>query len=233
MEEQAYNFIEEDEEKHWWFQGRKEILMDILSKYANEDDKILDMGCGSGYFLCQAKKYFNNLTGVEYYDYDFKFDNVIKSDIKNIPLDSLTFDVATMFDVLEHIEIEKELLLEANRLLKKNGTLILTVPANQWMFGEHDRINDHFRRYSAKMLKKILKDNNFKVQKITYFNTFLFFPAVMARISEKITKKTTFEKSKLGFLNVLFYKIFYLEKYFLRFCKFPFGVSLMVIAEKV
>ncbi len=81
------SFIENKETKnHWWNMARRNILLSILLKYAKEDDKIVDMGCGTGYFLSKANIYFKDIIGVESYKYsNFVYENIIISDVTNTP----------------------------------------------------------------------------------------------------------------------------------------------------
>ncbi len=112
--------------------------------------------------------------------------------------------------------------------------LILTVPSYQWLYNLHDKEVGHYRRYSAKKIKKILLDNNFDIKRISYFNTFLFPIALIGNLLQKISKKSLFKHkySNAGFIGKIFYLILNLEKYFLKKLNFPFGLSLLVIATK-
>ncbi|MEN7982692.1 MAG: methyltransferase domain-containing protein, partial [Nanoarchaeota archaeon] len=96
------------------------------------------------------------------------------------------FDVIVMFDVIEHIpkNTEKKALKEINRILKKDGKLLITTPANNfsnffdpaWYFGH--------RHYSKKQMMNIFKNSDFKIEKMKIkggfwetFNMILFYPS--------------------------------------------------------
>lgn len=108
---------------------------------------------------------------------------------------------------------------------------MITVPAYQWLFTYHDVINEHYRRYSLKRLKNLLLDNGFEIEKISYFNFFLFPPFMIVRFIHKIFNIKKVETDKIGIFNNILYKIFNLEKYILRKMNFPFGSSIMAFCK--
>lgn len=108
---------------------------------------------------------------------------------------------------------------------------MITVPAYQWLFTYHDVINEHYRRYSLKRLKKLLLDNGFEIKKITYFNFFLFAPFMIVRLIHKIFNIKKVETENKGIFNNILYKIFHLEKYILRKINLPFGSSVLAFCK--
>jgi len=101
----------------------------LLSKY-NQKGTVLDIGAGTGDFLVEAKKQGWQITGIEP---NLKAKQMAIS--KNVDFaDSLeilqnhSFDVITMWHVLEHIPDLDFQLRELKRLLKPNGTIIIAVP---------------------------------------------------------------------------------------------------------
>lgn len=111
------------------------------------------------------------------------------------------------------------------------GKIVITVPAYQWLFTYHDTINEHYRRYSLKRLKKLLLENGFEIEKITYFNFFLFPPFMIIRLIHKISNIKKVESEKIGIFNDILYKIFSLEKYILRKFNLPFGSSVLALCK--
>ena len=158
--------------------------------------------------------------------------------VENMPpeLNAQVFDVITMFDVLEHIQDDVAALREVRARLALNGTLVLTVPAYQWMWGQQDIVNLHFRRYTKRQLITRLHEAGFRLRRATYFNTLLFPPIALVRVLAKCsparsrTPRSDFEYSSGG-LNVWLSRLFSLEACWLERNSFPFGVSLLAVAQ--
>ena len=92
----------------------------------------------------------------------------------------------------------------------------------------------HFRRYNKKTLQNILPDN-IEIEKISYFNFFLFFPIAIAILFLKFFKIQfidSVERTPNKLINYLMYKIFSFEKKFLNFMNFPFGLSIILFVKK-
>lgn len=234
MQKTMYEYCADTEATHWWVRARNEILLDfLLTANKTKSAKLLDLGCGSGYFLSQAAKYYTNCTGVEtYIDHweNKKFENIIPVAIEDTKLPANSFDLITALDVLEHLIDEQKFLQEINRLLSAEGKFIFTVPANPWLYSEYDKQAQHYRRYRKKQLHQLLTQNHFTVIKLSYFNTLLFPLFAGVRLIEKIFNTTKISTTSGD--GKLFYHIFRLEKYLLPKINLPFGVSLIGIAKK-
>ena len=78
------------------------------------------------------------------------------------------FDVAVSTDVLEHIDDDRTAFAKMVELVRPGGTVLITVPAGQWLFGYHDEQLGHFRRYSKKTVRRLVSDTC-TVKKLRYF----------------------------------------------------------------
>lgn len=243
MEDIMYDYSYLMENKHWWFQGRREIILRLIEKYYKTapDAKVLDIGCGTGMILDQLVKY-GNVSGIDCsqkaVDYSKK-----KAPKANIALGSLPynlpkeeFDLILSLDVLEHVNEDSEGLRSIAGILKPEGIFVITVPAYHFLWSAHDKINRHKRRYDLPELKSKLEKAGFEIKKISYYNTFLFIPAASAILFKKFFRsqepKSHFEKIPNFFLNGILKTIFSLEKHLLSSINFPFGVSLVAVVSK-
>ena len=142
------------------------------------------------------------------------------------------YDLILIADVIEHVRRPKNLLRNLKKFLKKDGRILITVPAYQFLFSKKDKVLGHYRRYDKKRLKKELK--GFKIENISYFNTFLCIPIVIMTLLNKILKRDYIKKVETTpnfILNKLCYAIFVTEKYFIKYFNFPFGISIYVLAK--
>ena len=59
------------------------------------------------------------------------------------------FDVILALDVVEHVRNPDIMLRQAARLLARDGRMLITTPAFDWLWTSHDRLNHHVKRYTA------------------------------------------------------------------------------------
>ena len=80
------------------------------------------------------------------------------------------FDSIFLLNVIEHIEDDLIAVKNCYYLLKSGGHLILLAPAYSWLYCTFDKQLGHYRRYSLKQLKDLLKKGAFGILKGDYFN---------------------------------------------------------------
>lgn len=172
-----------DLNRHPWEISRATSILSLLGE--SHQSKVADIGAGDMYFL----RRFAERSGARLFACDIHFkeselgtdDGVEKvTRIEDIPPEDM--DVVFLLDVLEHVEDEAEFLGEVAKVVKKDGKIIITVPAHPFLFGAHDVFLHHFRRYSAKGLRRTLRENGFEIEKLHFFYSSLF----LARVVEKL-----------------------------------------------
>ena len=144
------------------------------------------------------------------------------------------FDLILVADVIEHVEDDMAILQYLSELLNKNGQILITVPAFDFLFSNKDKVLRHYRRYTKKNIKKIIS-KYFNITKLSYYNFFLFIPIAISIICLKIFRVSfidSVEKKPNIILNSILFQIFHSEKFLLNFLNFPFGISLIVLAKK-
>lgn len=239
MENIIYLNMVEKELNHWWFKGRREIITKFLSPYLSNNMEILDAGCGAGGTMEVMTKY-GMVTGVdtseEMIDYCQKKGlNANCHSILDLPFDDSTFDLVLCLDVIEHLPDEEPAILELMRVLKPGGLLLLSVPSFGWLWGRHDELNNHYRRYNYGVLSRTVQKAGFKEERSTYFNFFLL-PAVF--LIRKISKLLPVQSNNTdfqfgtGLLGSLLYLTLKIESCYLRYMRFPIGVSQLMLVRK-
>ncbi len=133
--------------------------------------------------------------------------------------------------MLEHLENDSQGINDIRRVLKKGGRAIIMVPAYRFLWGVTDEVSHHFRRYTRKTLLEKL--GGFEIERVTYFNTFLFPPIAAMRFLNRLVRTHDSEDSLVsGFSNTILYGIFHLESMLLRYINFPFGVSILAVVKR-
>lgn len=228
---------------YWWFVARRKLLKRILEQIARQFDHpvLLDVGCGTGLnfsVLSQFGRTFSSDASEE----ALKFsqgrgvERLVCSRVEALPFPSGSFDLVTSLDVLEHIDDDLKALEEMWRITKEGGWVLITTPAYGFLWSEHDEALHHRRRYTAKELRNKLEHSGFKVARISYFITSLFFPILVFRIIQNLLKKSVRPKTSHvllpSWINSLLIGILELEGALFRWMNLPFGVSIVCLARR-
>ena len=235
MDNKTFSRQIKNQKEHWWFQARKNIIDQIISSInLKKKNNILDFGAGSGVNIDMLRKY--GLVDIheqnKYARAAIKKEKKIKNLYSTLRIKKKFYDLILLADVIEHVEQPKKLLKNLKKFLKKDGYILITVPAYQFLFSKKDRVLGHYRRYNKELLKKEL--SGFKVENISYFNTFLCLPIAILTLLNKFLKRDYIKKVETTpnfILNKLCYIIFAAEKYFIKYFNFPFGISIYVLAK--
>ena len=243
MKKEMYKSMYETEDYHWYFKSKREIVLGLLDKYAEKGCKIIDLGCGCGLMLGKLQQY-GEVSGVDFSKEAIEYcktsfsGELYQGNLEDVKLPQI-YDWAVMLDVLEHIEKEKCVLTNIRSALKKNGRIIITVPANMKLWSKHDENCMHFRRYDLAQLEKILGDSGYFVNYISYYNSRLYPIVFWVRKIENLLKISNQGSHieygiKPGVINTMLYKIFSGEKkHILEGKRYNKGVSLICVAQRM
>ena len=235
MRKDVYKRHIDNFDKHWWFESRKNIIEKTLNNNIKKKVTILDYGAGSGVNIGMLSK-FGKVNIFEPHEQTARYLKKKYSGKKYQILKKISdqkYDLIVLADVLEHIKKDKKKIKELSGKLKKNGKILITVPAYKILFTKKDIILGHYRRYTINEIKNIFK--KFKVKKLSYFNFFLFLPISISLIFYKILKSDfidSVEKKPNSLINFLLYSIFNFESKIINIFNFPFGISILGVFEK-
>ena len=241
MEEYLYEHFYKIENEHWWFAARQHILREFMEKKMRvpPGTRLLDVGCGTGAILDSFSKRY------EAYGQDVSpqavefcrkrgIVNVVLGTLDRLPPEYRNFELVTFLDVLEHIDNDRGALREANALLKEGGRLLITVPAFPSLWGSHDVVTHHKRRYVRKTLTEVVTASGFDIEHMSYFNFFLFPVAWIRRKLARFTGASSADDMEVPPkpVNAILRLIFQSEQVLLPRIHFPFGLSLICVARK-
>ncbi|MEK6915179.1 MAG: class I SAM-dependent methyltransferase [Nanoarchaeota archaeon] len=178
-----------------------ERFVEKSSKYLKNGIKILDAGAGP----CPYKYFFKHCKyeSTDFVDTHKNLDFV--SDLSEIPRPDLNYDAILNTEVLEHLENPEKVLSEFNRILKKGGKLILTVPQG-WMVHQAPHNYFYFTSYG---LKSLLKKAGFSKYKIAPMGGYFWFLADAIRFNNLLEpiKKNKLLYYPLSIIGGLFTQI--------------------------
>ncbi len=156
---------------------------------------VLDVGCGSGTLLGLLKHRGFRVTGL---DFSAEAAAIAKAEngvdvavgsLEEAHFPAESFDVVTLFHVMEHVTNPRLVLAEVSRVLKPNGVAILQVPnIESWQFKIFGArwygldIPRHVIDYSRNSMLKLLADSGFVVNRIRHFNLRDNGPALVSSV---------------------------------------------------
>jgi SAM-dependent methyltransferase len=228
------------EDRHWWYRGRRTVLDGVIAGLGlPADPRILDAGCGSGRFMVELAK-LGNVTGVELSDTSVslarerQLGEVVAGSVLEMPFPENSFDLAVSLDVIEHLDDDLAALRELRRTVTPGGALLVTVPAYQWLWSGHDEINHHHRRYTRRSLQRVAEQAGWQQVRTTYFNSLLLPVAILLRVLDRFSTKTTESSLDLWIppepLNWVLERPFALEAALIaRGGRIPAGLSLLAV----
>jgi SAM-dependent methyltransferase len=238
-----YEIMHALEMRHWWFRGRRRLLVNFLRGMAGAGSRplsILDYGCGTG-GNTSAYESFGNVIGIEPDSAAVRLAHkrggarYCRTSGTDLPFRDSAFDVVMASDVLEHIEHDDKAVSEIARVLRPGGSAILSVPAHGWLSSQHDTALQHFRRYSRLALRDLLERNRLIVSRLSYWNAALF-PVVCVQRLIGTRRRTRQPQSDAvlppRLLNEALARLLALESALVSRFTLPWGVSLVAVAKR-
>lgn len=183
-----------DDEHHYWRKARMRMFEDFLDRYiAGHSGRLLDMGCGLGFFLKRVSAVENwqacgceiSPAAVRYCHEVQRLPAVACSALDEYDAPDASFDVITMWDVIDHLAQPDPVLRNCQRLLREDGILFIRTPniSIQLPRAKMGRVwrgrggrqsvlqpHDHMHHYSAASIRRLLGRNGFDLAEFAHLH---------------------------------------------------------------
>jgi SAM-dependent methyltransferase len=242
FEPSYFSELAELESSNFWFRSRNQLIVEMLRLYFPTAGNFLEIGCGTGYVLSGISCAFPRLhlygselfcAGLHFARQRLPQATLYQMDARAIPF-AEEFDAIGIFDVLEHIADDGQVLQEVHRALRPGGGLLLTVPQHPWLWSRADVRACHVRRYRAGALRRRLEAAGFEILRVTSFVAWLLPLLALTRWVERLRPASP----PAGFglpapVNRLLELVLDLERATIAAgLRYPCGGSLLVAARK-
>lgn len=250
MESAFYEDYYRHENSHWWFRWRFDLITKLVSSLKQNDSfRILDAGCGTGQMtkhLAAIGDAFGLDSAAEAVTFAQSrgVGRLVRGSITAPPFADGSFDCVLALDVIEHVDDDMGILTSLFHVIKPGGHLIITVPAFDALWSEHDEINHHKRRYRAPQLRLLIQEAGFDIERVTYCNTVFYLPVLVTRKAKNawrsLSRRRGQENRPLqsdlgdypGPVNDALYSLMRAETRLMDRFDMPFGVSILAVARR-
>jgi len=205
-----------------WINSSQSEKTSFIARCGLTGGRILDVGCGSGFFLraLNAEKW--DRFGVEPSEAAAKeaerfvgTGRVVAGTLIESGFADSNFDVITLWSALEHANEPRAYLREAKRLVKRGGTLVIQVPnassyqarvfRGDWFALDAPRHRYHF---TFPLLQKLLAESGFDIYRSTYFSKTHNSHALRQSLKTRLLRDDSSMRSVLFYLSIPFIKPF-------------------------
>jgi SAM-dependent methyltransferase len=223
--------------EHWYYRSKAKAMASLLGT-ANISS-ILDIGAGSGFFsrYLLANTSAQNATCVDIsYEQDSSDHERGKPMHFQRALGQSNADVVLLMDVLEHVKDDVGLLREYVNKVSSGTVFLISVPAFQFLWSNHDVFLEHERRYRLVEVELLAQKAGLHLDKSGYFFAAIFpFVAAIRLGVQKLRKKAVRPQSDLSvappWINGTLTLLCGLEVPLIRFNRIA-GLTVFCVAKK-
>lgn len=183
--ESGHDWCAAVEDDSWWFAHRNRFLLDVMRRFPPATP-LHDVGGGNGVVAAALQRAGIRTIVVEPGQAGARRARdrgleSINATLDEAGLEPTSVGAIGLFDVLEHIDDAQAFLRRSHALLRPEGRIYLTVPAYQSLWSAEDVYARHFRRYTARSLRRSLSKAGFDVELTTYMFAVLPLPVLIFR----------------------------------------------------
>lgn len=178
-----------DIDQHWYYASKAKAMMRHIG--AKVPEKVLDVGAGSGFF---SKYLLKNSSAREAWcvDIAYESDQDIHLNEKEIhyrnTVGPIEADLVLFMDVLEHVDDDVGLLRLYADMVPRGASFLISVPAFQMLWSQHDEFLEHKRRYALRQLEEVVRNSGLDIKHSAYGFGMVFPIAAITRLIQKLSK---------------------------------------------
>jgi SAM-dependent methyltransferase len=239
---------------HWWYRARRDWLAQELRGVVPTGEWCLDIGCGTGEAMDTlgtlltpegrggADAAVAAVAGTDLSSHVLGHvvrrdpaRRVLRSLATHLPFADGCAGALISMCVIEHLDDDLGALREYHRVLRPGGVIFVSVPAYQWLWGRHDELAAHRRRYSARQLLAVMDRAGFAVDRHTYLFSFLVPPAFVMRRTP-VRRFLTVTEDEMSTMHPAVDAFFALlaraERAVGHRWRIPFGLSILAVGHR-
>jgi SAM-dependent methyltransferase len=171
---------------YWWYRARAELLRSALADHTGPATRVLDVGSADGPSVPWLRG--DRHVTVDVDPRGLRPGEGLCASALALPFRDHAFDLVSAFDVVEHCEPEATALAELARVLEPGGRLLLSVPAYEWAWTDHDVRAGHHRRYTRPRLVSAVEAAGLVVRRASYGFTGVFPMFAAERLLRRVRR---------------------------------------------
>ena len=152
---------------YWWHRARTDLLGAVMSPHLAAPRRTLDVGSADAPSVGWMRGTQQHV-GLDLFPDGLRPGEGVVGSATDLPFADETFDVVSAFDVVEHCEDDARAVAELVRVLVPGGRMLLSVPAYQWAWSDHDVRAGHHRRYTRPGIVRLVEGAGVRVLRSTY-----------------------------------------------------------------
>lgn len=190
----------EAEDRHFWFRARNQVIAGLVSRITAglaPGYRFLEVGCGDGNVLRVLERvcHSGTIIGMDLFAEGLRYARLrtscplVQGDVHANPF-AMQFEFIGLFDVLEHLPDDMQVLGDIRGMLAPGGALMLTVPAHQSLWSYFDDASHHCRRYEQLELDTKLQRAGHRVEYISQYMMSIFPLVWLGRRMASLVKRS-------------------------------------------